>query len=145
MSASSSHYPDNVSFEGHYGLHNTTSSPTNGSIPETLSEPVVSEPTPTRQCSVRGCNIRVPVDAGTKMCETCRGRHRAYATTKRARRKMEKAAISLQALDGKLPSGENGVTVWMPMSPSVNGVVSPAPSTGNEPSGSQMIEVSKAV
>jgi hypothetical protein len=33
------------------------------------------------------------------MCEVCRGRHRIYATTKRARRKLEKAAVASDQLD----------------------------------------------
>lgn len=51
-------------------------------------------------CSVRGCRRFVDPNAQTKMCEECRGRHRVYATTKRMRRKLEKAAIQLQASMG---------------------------------------------
>ncbi|KZT10346.1 uncharacterized protein LAESUDRAFT_721683 [Laetiporus sulphureus 93-53] len=59
----------------------------------------------TRYCSVRGCgNELIPGYTG-KMCEVCRGRHRIYASTKRAKRKMEKAAMGAQ----------NGQpVVWMP-------------------------------
>ena len=39
------------------------------------------------------------------MCEACRGRHRVYAMTKRAKRKAEKAALGMQ---GAQP------VVWMP-------------------------------
>ncbi|GBE89017.1 hypothetical protein SCP_1500190 [Sparassis crispa] len=59
---------------------------------------------PARLCSVRGCGSELPNDYAHKMCETCRGRHRVYANTKRAKRKMEKAAMGLQ----------NGHVVWMP-------------------------------
>lgn len=69
----------------------------------------------TRQCSVRGCSNPVPTTSTNKMCEVCRGRHRIYATTKRARRKLEKAVVSggqgvnMAGLDGMLGSGP-----WMP-------------------------------
>ena len=43
-------------------------------------------------CSVRGCKGHVLPDSRNKMCDDCRGRHRIYANTKRARRKLEKAA-----------------------------------------------------
>jgi hypothetical protein len=46
-----------------------------------------------KECSVRGCHQKVPISAHTKMCEGCRGRHRVYATTKRMKRKQEKAAL----------------------------------------------------
>ncbi len=32
------------------------------------------------------------------MCDDCRGRHRKYATTKRAKRKLEKAAVGAQRI-----------------------------------------------
>lgn len=57
-----------------------------------------------RQCSVRGCTTVLPPDYLQKMCESCRGRHRIYASTKRAKRKMEKLAIG----------GQLGPVVWMP-------------------------------
>lgn len=47
-----------------------------------------------RRCSVRGCLQPLPEGHQNKMCETCRGRHRIYASTKRAKRKLEKAAIA---------------------------------------------------
>lgn len=47
----------------------------------------------TRRCSVKGCPIELPAGSNLKMCDGCRGRHRMYATTKRRRRKMEKAAL----------------------------------------------------
>lgn len=50
----------------------------------------------TRYCSVRGCTSVLPLNYGNKMCDVCRGRHRIYASTKRAKRKMEKAALGLQ-------------------------------------------------
>ena len=43
-------------------------------------------------CSVRGCKGHVLPESRNKMCDDCRGRHRTYANTKRARRKLEKAA-----------------------------------------------------
>jgi hypothetical protein len=50
-----------------------------------------------RPCSVRGCTS-MTTGVGKKMCDVCRGRHRVYASTKRAKRKLEKAAAGLQAL-----------------------------------------------
>ncbi|GLB38951.1 hypothetical protein LshimejAT787_0601130 [Lyophyllum shimeji] len=46
-----------------------------------------------KTCSVRGCNQALPQEATNRMCDACRARHRIYATTKRARRKAEKAAV----------------------------------------------------
>jgi hypothetical protein len=52
------------------------------------------------------------------MCEACRGRHRVYASTKRARRKMEKAAVAgirrMGEQLGNLGTGERGENpgVW---------------------------------
>ena len=48
-------------------------------------------------CSVRGCTAVLPMDYTHKMCESCRGRHRIYASTKRAKRKQEKAMLGVQA------------------------------------------------
>lgn len=56
------------------------------------ADPDPHEP-PTPKCSVKGCNRPKPLRASTRMCEECRGRHRIYAATKRAKRKQEKAAI----------------------------------------------------
>lgn len=51
-------------------------------------------------------------DYARKMCEACRGRHRTYASTKRAKRKMEKAALRAQ----------RGQTVaWMPLDGALDG------------------------
>ncbi len=60
-----------------------------------------------RVCSVKGCNARLPAGYSNKMCEDCRGRHRTYAMTKRAKRKMEKALLNGSA-------AQNGQVVWMP-------------------------------
>ena len=60
---------------------------------------------PTRYCSVRGCTSVLPPNYGNKMCEVCRGRHRVYASTKRAKRKMEKAALGLQ--NGWIPTEDD--------------------------------------
>ncbi|KAH9926696.1 uncharacterized protein B0H18DRAFT_1005159 [Fomitopsis serialis] len=66
-----------------------------------LSHPVG----PPRYCTVKGCTVILLSDYLHKMCEACRGRHRIYAMTKRAKRKMEKAALGSQ---GAQP------VVWMP-------------------------------
>ncbi|KAF7309789.1 WD-REPEATS-REGION domain-containing protein [Mycena indigotica] len=61
-----------------------------------------------QQCSVRGCSkvVEVPTDPlarkPPKMCLNCRGKHRQYADSKRARRKAEKALI-VGLSDGSLP------------------------------------------
>ena len=50
------------------------------------------------------------------MCDVCRGRHRVYAMTKRAKRKMEKEALTQQSvalLSTEQPPG----TVWLPENP----------------------------
>ncbi|KAI1798109.1 hypothetical protein LXA43DRAFT_933980 [Ganoderma leucocontextum] len=60
-----------------------------------------------KRCSVKGCSAPLPPDCPHKMCEECRGRHRVYAMTKRAKRKMEKALLN--------GSAQNGQPVaWMP-------------------------------
>lgn len=59
-----------------------------------------------RTCSVRGCSSVLPSDSTTKMCEACRSRHRIYATTKRAKRKLEKAVVS-----GEVSPGTAGPTI----------------------------------
>ncbi|KAG6873344.1 hypothetical protein C0995_000204 [Termitomyces sp. Mi166 len=46
-----------------------------------------------QQCSVRGCTLPIDPALNNKMCDACRSRHRIYASTKRARRKQEKAAL----------------------------------------------------
>lgn len=77
------------------------------SLSDTLAQPILASAntlsafpssdqppaSPPKKCSVRGCKHNVIVNSGTKMCEVCRGRHRIYATTKRAKRKLEKAAV----------------------------------------------------
>jgi len=47
-----------------------------------------------KQCSVRGCTQFLTDGTNNKMCDICRGRHRIYASTKRAKRKLEKAAVA---------------------------------------------------
>ena len=60
-----------------------------------------------KRCSVKGCSAPLNPDYPHKMCEECRGRHRVYAMTKRAKRKMEKALLN--------GSAQNGQPVaWMP-------------------------------
>ncbi|KAF5383235.1 hypothetical protein D9615_004919 [Tricholomella constricta] len=67
-----------------------------------------------RTCSVRGCSQPLLPESTNKMCEACRGRHRVYASTKRARRKLEKAAVvGMRRIDDQLkpvPSAQN----WPP-------------------------------
>ena len=57
-----------------------------------------------RKCSVKNCPIVLDSDYNGKMCQECRGRHRIYASTKRAKRKMEKLAAS----------GGDGTPVFLP-------------------------------
>lgn len=45
-----------------------------------------------KQCSLRGCVILVASNSIHKMCESCRNRHRIYASTKRTKRNLAKAA-----------------------------------------------------
>ena len=47
-----------------------------------------------KRCTVRGCRLFIDANSTNKMCESCRGKHRIYASTKRAKRKLEKAAVS---------------------------------------------------
>jgi hypothetical protein len=78
-----------------------------------------TNPVETKTCTVRGCSNEFPAFLRTKMCESCRGKHRIYATTKRAKRRLEKAAINgiiLETADqpGQLTwsfgSGENNLS-----------------------------------
>ncbi|KAI5887837.1 uncharacterized protein SCHCODRAFT_02553159 [Schizophyllum commune H4-8] len=61
-----------------------------------------------RQCSVKGCTNILPPDQVKKMCDACREKHRGYATTKRARRKQEKAVLN--GLVGPLEGGQDSAT-----------------------------------
>ncbi|KAF7797055.1 hypothetical protein EIP86_008247 [Pleurotus ostreatoroseus] len=61
----------------------------------------------TRFCSVRGCSTALPYDYPHKMCELCRSRHRTYASTKRAKRKQEKAMLGAQAGMVWMPDGDD--------------------------------------
>ncbi|KAK0473753.1 hypothetical protein IW261DRAFT_1503266 [Armillaria novae-zelandiae] len=71
-----------------------------------------------RRCTVRGCGQMLDANSPNKMCESCRGKHRRYASTKRARRKLEKAAISGQTI---IPIEQiPGSTAWMPGNATVN-------------------------
>ena len=63
---------------------------------------------PVHYCSVRGCSTVLPYEYTHKMCETCRSRHRTYASTKRAKRKQEKAMLGAQAGAVWMPSGSSG-------------------------------------
>lgn len=62
-----------------------------------------------KQCSVKGCTETLTSDDTNKMCDACRSRHRVYANTKRARRKLEKAAIATAV------SARNGKDTEMPL------------------------------
>lgn len=63
-----------------------------------------------RRCSVKGCAKDLSPDYPLKMCETCRCRHRKYATTKRAKRKQEKAAVGAQ----RIANDDGQIVTWMP-------------------------------
>jgi hypothetical protein len=63
-----------------------------------------------RTCSVKGCAKDLSPDYPLKMCEACRGRHRKYATTKRAKRKQEKAAVGAQ----RIANDDGQIVTWMP-------------------------------
>ncbi|KAH7882809.1 hypothetical protein F5I97DRAFT_1899663 [Phlebopus sp. FC_14] len=118
-------YANNV----HYDLrHVAASSPattTNGQI-SSSTEPLLDRDTTalagplndahlvqeTRRCSVKGCGKLMAQDAPNKMCNECRGRHRVYAMTKRAKRKQEKAAILSQTAG--MAASTQPTTIWMP-------------------------------
>ena len=68
-----------------------TGTPT--TVPDSPSNTNLQTSSSHLKCSVRGCKRNVTPDSGAKMCEVCRGKHRIYASTKRARRKLEKAAV----------------------------------------------------
>lgn len=94
-----SYYPDHVYFQS----SSSTSTPTN--------------PNPSlRRCSVKGCAKDLSPDYALKMCEECRGRHRKYATTKRAKRKQEKAAIGTQ----RISNDDGRVVTWVPQNHQVS-------------------------
>ncbi|TEB06323.1 hypothetical protein FA13DRAFT_1722977, partial [Coprinellus micaceus] len=57
----------------------------------------------TQECSVRGCHRSIEPNGQNKMCDECRSRHRGYATTKRLRRKLEKAALQAMDVTGEAP------------------------------------------
>jgi hypothetical protein len=80
-----------------------------------VDNPLSTESELPRRCSVRGCVSIIPADSTNKMCETCRGRHRIYAMTKRAKRKMEKEALTqgVALLSNDQPPG----TIWLPENP----------------------------
>ena len=94
-------------YPSHSGLQSLSSHPevlfsqpavhdVGGHLPE--DGPSVEDDTAvaTRSCSVRGCSTALPYDYPHKMCELCRSRHRMYASTKRAKRKQEKAMLGAQ-------------------------------------------------
>ncbi|KAJ7610896.1 hypothetical protein FB45DRAFT_1037783 [Roridomyces roridus] len=74
-------------------------------------------PSPTPQCSVRGCSNPVeppnPHVLGImKMCAVCREKHRSYASAKRARRKAEKSLLTRMGLSQ--PPDTESATVILP-------------------------------
>src|SRR6266852_2354957 len=87
-----SYYPDHVYFQS---SSSSTSTNPNSSL---------------RRCSVKGCAKELSPDYTLKMCEACRGRHRKYATTKRAKRKQEKAAVGSQ----RIATDDGQIVTWMP-------------------------------
>ncbi|KII84619.1 hypothetical protein PLICRDRAFT_57585 [Plicaturopsis crispa FD-325 SS-3] len=117
-----------LSFESHYTNQNdsptadrTLANGTNADRGDGLpvADTIASMPNagPPRVCSVRGCSKTLQPDSGTKMCEGCRGRHRIYASTKRAKRKREKDAIQ-----GLAPVSANAEepAAWVPAQPTPN-------------------------
>ncbi|KAJ7755020.1 hypothetical protein DFH07DRAFT_822596 [Mycena maculata] len=77
--------------------------------------PVTGDGSSQPECSVRGCvNPVEPPNPNTpgnrKMCAACREKHRAYASTKRARRKAEKNLVN--RMSGNADQGAQGVT-WV--------------------------------
>lgn len=84
-------YSESASVFHHVSPEISEASTSNPTSP--VSNPGAGE----KRCSVRRCPRLVSADAKTKMCERCRGKHRVYAVTKRAKRKMEKAAILEEA------------------------------------------------
>ncbi|KAI0289624.1 hypothetical protein BC826DRAFT_1106863 [Russula brevipes] len=91
-----SYYPDHVYFQS----------------PSTHT-PITPSP---RKCSVKGCTNDLAPDYALKMCEPCRGRHRKYATTKRAKRKQEKAAVGAQ----RVGNDDGRAVTWMPQDPHIS-------------------------
>lgn len=90
---------------------------TNGST--SGDSPTVDQGSHPRKCSVRGCMTVIPPDTSNKMCEACRGKHRVYAMTKRAKRKLEKDALvqqSVALLSTEQPAG----TIWLPENPQLD-------------------------
>ncbi|EJF63775.1 hypothetical protein DICSQDRAFT_179027 [Dichomitus squalens LYAD-421 SS1] len=98
-------------YREHVSYPNVTAGPYPPDLAATL-ESVGSNITNTHQddpkyCSVKGCSASLPSGYPHKMCEECRGRHRVYAMTKRAKRKMEKALLNGSAQHGQ-------PVAWMP-------------------------------
>lgn len=74
------------------------------------SSSTLTHPNPSlRRCSVKGCAKDLSPDYALKMCEACRGRHRKYATTKRAKRKQEKAAVGTQ----RIANDDGQIVTWI--------------------------------
>lgn len=81
-------------------------------LPSNNVEPTLEVTGTQRRCTVKGCQRPIELESPNKMCESCRGKHRIYASTKRARRKLEKAAVSGQTV---VPVEQiPGSAAWMP-------------------------------
>ena len=78
--------------------------------------PLAESPTNARQCSSRGCTLIVTGDLARKMCDTCRSRHRIYASKKRAKRNTEKAG---SAIGSVVPASGSETPLGTSESPSV--------------------------
>ena len=111
-------FPMSSYYREHVAYPNVTAGP----YPSHLAAQVASTSThnaaagdhESRPCSVKGCDNSLPSNYAHKMCDVCRGRHRKYAMTKRAKRKLEKAALNGTA------SGDQTVA-WMPLDEAVHG------------------------
>ena len=85
-----------VAVDMYYPTQNSTVQPT--LIGSSLSSPM-APPSDFRRCSIRNCPHFVAEQSSNKMCEVCRGRHRIYASAKRARRKANDAGRLATAED----------------------------------------------
>ncbi|KAJ3473979.1 hypothetical protein NLI96_g12717 [Meripilus lineatus] len=103
IASTSHHHIDELTYDQdvHQDIHHDSLQDTNHDQGHHLISPI-------KHCSVRGCTAVLPPEYPLKMCEQCRSRHRIYATTKRAKRKMEKAALGGQTC-------HSGQVVWMPL------------------------------
>jgi hypothetical protein len=94
MIVASAHHSNHLALEPLHATFDNRKAITLANSVLQLSENASDASINARKCSVRGCTKMIPSGSDNKMCEMCRSRHRVYATTKRAKRKMEKAALS---------------------------------------------------